>query len=274
MNLLRIGKVTGAVALMTVVSCQKNEELDTEIMEDEVFSQRTSEESAMEELYTSTDCSYEWTEIVGPCATVTASSTEFPKTITIDFGEGCVGPYGKTKKGKILIDVSDDIRNEGATRVITFDNFYIEEAKIEGTRTATNIGESTSGYPVISVVGDLSATKGGNTWSRTFEREREWIAGSETCERSDDEFLITGEGTTVGKKGHVIEHTILTPLHVAPAMCNYIMSGSVEITHEGKYKKRGGTIDWGAGDCDNIATLTTYKGEVHEIDLDTKKIIK
>lgn len=273
-NLFTIGKATAAIALMTIVSCQRNQELDAEIVEDEVFSQRTTEESAMEELYTSTDCNYEWTEIVGPCATVTASSTDFPKTIVIDFGEGCVGPYGKTKKGKINIEVSDDIRNNGATRVITFDNFFIEEVQVEGTRTATNIGASSSGYPLISIVGDLSATKGGDTWTRTFERQREWIAGSETCERSDDEFLITGEGSTVGKKGYVIDHTIITPLHIAPAQCNYIQSGSLEVTYEGKYKTRGGTIDWGAGDCDNMATLTTFKGDVYDINLDTKKIIK
>ncbi|MBN4071423.1 hypothetical protein JYT72_02815 [Crocinitomix catalasitica] len=275
MNLKRTGKVIGAIALMTIVSCQKNQDADdTGYVEDAVFSQRTSEETMMEELYTSTDCNYNWPDIVGGCAEVTESSATFPKIVTIDFGTGCEGYFGRTKKGKIIIDISDDIRNDGAKRIITFDEFYIEDVKIEGTRTATNIGESISGNVLISVVGDVQAIKDGNTWSRTFERQREWIIGSETCDRSDDEFLITGGGVTICRKGCEIQHTIITPLHVAPGSCNYILSGSVEILKEGKFMKRGGTIDWGDGACDNIATLTTFSGKVFQIDLDTKKILK
>ncbi len=260
---------------MTIVSCQKDQNADdTDFVEDEVFSQQTSEETTMEELYTSTDCNYNWPDIVGECAEVTESSPNFPKTITIDFGDGCTGYFGRTKKGKIIIDVSDDIRNDGATRVITFEDFYIEDVKIEGTRIATNIGKSVSGNVLIDVVGDIQAYKDSYSWSRTFDRDREWITGSGTCDRNDDEFLITGGGTTIGKKGHEITHTIIEPLHVAPASCNYILSGSVEIVYQGKFKKRGGTIDWGDGACDNIATLTTFSGKVFEIDLDTKKILK
>ena len=168
-----------------------------------------------------------------------------------------------------MINISDDIRNEGATREVTFDNFYIEEAHIEGSRTATNIGLSTSGNILISVDGSFTATTDAGVRKRTFSRQREWIQGSSTCDHSDDEFLITGGGTTTGIKGYEITHTIVDPLHVAPGSCEYILSGSVEVTHG----KRGGTIDWGDGSCDNMATLTTKRGKTYDINLDERKIL-
>jgi len=46
-----------------------------------------------------------------------------PKTITIDFGEGCEGPRGFTRSGIITITITDTLRNPGAEYQATFDNF-------------------------------------------------------------------------------------------------------------------------------------------------------
>jgi len=259
------------LAGLFITACQKEKETDdTEAVEDVMTSTRGSEETQIEELYVGTDCSYDWPTTIGTCATVTESSVDFPKTVTIDFGStGCEDIHGRIKKGQIVIEVTDDIRNDGAVRTITFVDFWINDVNIEGSRTATNIGLSTGGNILISVSGDFEATKGDYTRTHSFDRQREWILGSESCEWSDDEFLITGSGTTVNKNGKTITHTIIDALHIAPGTCEHILSGTVEI----KRGTRGGTIDWGTGDCDHTATLTTFKGKVYTIDLDEHKII-
>src|SRR5690606_25418887 len=158
----------------------------------------------------------------------------------------------------------------GAKRVVTFEDFFINSIQVMGERNVENVGFSDQGNILFSVTADMSFVRDGNTRTRTVTHEREWIAGSETCELSDDEFLITGTGETIGLNDRKGSHTILTPLHVAPGSCNYILSGEIEIKIG---KKRGGTIDFGNGDCDGQATLTTFKGKVYQIDLETKTIV-
>lgn len=270
---MKTTKKTSAIlmlAILTLASCKKRTETDNGVMEDEIISNQTTSEFELEELYASLDCDYEWSDFGGACATVTESSTDFPKTITIDFGTGCTGVGGRTKKGKIIIEVSDDMRNTSAHRKITFDNFFVNDVQVAGERNVTNTGLNTSGNMVFSVIADMSFTRDGETRTRTINHQREWIAGSSTCEFVDDEYFITGTGETIGIDDREGTHTIITALHIAPGTCNYITSGSIEIKTS---KNRGGTIDFGTGTCDNKATLTTFRGKVYEIDLDTKKVI-
>ena len=271
-NLLQTG-----IALMTVpfffTACQKESKTDeaTSVGEDVIVSNRDQEENMAEEFYAGTDCNYDWSQLCGTCATITQSSTDYPKTVTIDYGDGCEGPHGHVKKGKIILEISDNLHNEGAVRTMTYDNFFIDDVQITGSRTATNIGLNGNSNLVITVTGTMTAIRDGVSRTRTVNHEREWIAGSETCEREDDEFLITGTGTVEGPHGTATT-TIETPLYVAPGQCNYIMSGSIHIEGQGS-KHRGGTIDFGDGTCHNIATMTTNSGKTFDIDLDQRKIM-
>lgn len=70
------------------------------------------------------------------CATVTVTPQNgFPKTVVIDFGTGCTSPNGITRSGRIRIVISDSLRKPGSTAVMTFDNYYVNNYKKEGTIT-------------------------------------------------------------------------------------------------------------------------------------------
>ena len=73
------------------------------------------------------------------CATVTVTpASGFPKTITLDFGSGCTNPgTGVTRSGKMIFVLSDSLRHVGSTSVLTFDNYYVNGFKREGTITWT-----------------------------------------------------------------------------------------------------------------------------------------
>ena len=85
------------------------------------------------------------------CLVVTVDypdSTRFPKVITLDYGTGCRVVYnGDTifKEGKIIITLTDHFFNPGAQRIITFEDFYVNEMKVEGLLTNTYVGPDENG---------------------------------------------------------------------------------------------------------------------------------
>jgi hypothetical protein len=91
---------------------------------------------------------------------------------------------------------------------------------------------------------------------------REWIQGSDTPNRWDDIYLVTGTANGARPNGLTWEREIMTPLRVELA-CRFIVSGTVELHPEGRPVS---LLDYGNGDCDNIATFT-MNGKTYTIHL-------
>jgi hypothetical protein len=266
-----IGFVLACCTVLGWMACNKMTE-DSQLDTEDVLKMEMEDQDILtEEEQTAADCNYDFTQVIASCAVVTESSSSYPKTITIDYGTGCVDARGRTKKGKIIVEVSGDMRLEGNTRTLTFDNFYVNTINLQGSRTAENIGLNASGNMVIKVNGNITATNGEYARSRTFERYREWIAGINTCEISDDEFMITGSGTVTGRRGVEIPQEITEAIHVKPGVCNYPLSGKVDVGNE----RRGVVINFGDGTCDNVAEVySKRRNKTFQIDLDTRRVIE
>lgn len=269
-----VAAIIFSAALLSLPSCKKQtaeQDQSIESSEDVLKSEVDESDISVEELYVANSCMTDLTSIISPCATITESSAEFPKTVTVDFGtSGCTDARGRVKKGKIIIYATGELRSIGAERTVTFENFTVNDVVLTGERHLVNTGTNASGNMVISVSGNLAASGNGCTRSRTFQRQREWIAGAATCDASDDEFLITGSGTTVNRRGVSITHEITEAIHIKPGSCKYPVSGTVEVSNG----KRGGTINFGDGTCDSDAIFTSQKRhKTYVIDLDTRKIV-
>lgn len=189
-----------------------------------------------------------------PVITVDKPGTElWPKTITVDYGAGCTGFNGSTRKGKIIVTVSARRNVSGATRTVTFDNYYFNGIKVEGTKVATNLGPNASQNIEISVVltGGKLTLPNGKTIERSFEHKREWIAGFATKTIWDDQCLITGTATGKNINGVTYTNTILSPLQWK-RVCEFLVSGVIKFEREGVGSVE---LDYGQGECDAIATL-------------------
>src|SRR5215467_9492215 len=94
-------------------------------------------------------------EAIGNCAsiTVTPNDTTYPKTITIDFGDSCVGLDGKLRSGKIIITLTGRLRKPGSVMTTTLENFYINHIHVEGTKTVTNLSENGATKFSVDVAG-------------------------------------------------------------------------------------------------------------------------
>lgn len=202
------------------------------------------------------------------CPDITIDSTEtgYPKTITLNYGEGTELAHGKVLKGKIIIYVSDPPFTDGGTREITYEDFYVDSMNIAGNKLMTFIGDNST-IKLFSSSSDLIYTFGdGSTESRSSEKVRQWIAGIDTEFEPDDDIInITGSSLFVNKEGDEIQKLITEAL-VKTGACKYIIQGVVNFSINGE---TNAILDYGQGDCDNKAMLTK-DGETKEIVLKRK----
>lgn len=183
------------------------------------------------------------------------------KTITIDYGTaGCTGVDGRLRKGIINITQTGRYRIPGTKTTATLVDFYIDEFKVEGSKS---INFESAGIFTIHVSNSKITDGNGlvTQWEsvRTFEK----IAGSNTplifC---DDIWEITGNANGVNRDGRSYTVDIITPLQ-KDVCCKWIAKGVIEITPEDLKTRR---IDFGDGSCDASAILTIGK-KTHDITL-------
>ena len=207
------------------------------------------------------------------CAVITDSGDGvFPRTITIDYGtEGCGTDDKHLKKGKIIVRISADMATVGAVRTVTFENFFVGEREMSGTRSLTNISTEVNNQPVFAYEDNIVVTHDGKKRTKTASGTRTWIAGYETSNVcTDDKFEMTGSATMSCRDNKTVTRVILEPI-VFDASCGHPISGVEQMTDPKGTKH---TLDFGDGTCDNEATVTHDNGETETVDLDEMRMHK
>jgi hypothetical protein len=190
-----------------------------------------------------------------PTITITRPTGElWPKTVTVDYGTSCTGINDNVRSGKIIIEVTGPRLQMGSKRTVTFDNYYFNGMKVEGTKVLENMGYNSNQNLVISVklTNGKITLPDGKTIERNVDHQREWIAGLLTKNIWDDECLITGTATGKNIEGVAYTNTITTALHWTRA-CRFLVSGVINIQRTGKDPV---TLDYGDGNCDAKAVVT------------------
>lgn len=186
----------------------------------------------------------------------------WPKTLTLDFGDSCVGDDGIVRKGKIISVVTGLYVDSGTVVTSTFDNFYEiingSAHKIEATQVIKNLGHNNAGHPHFSVdVQNASITYSEGTIHWTSQRDNEWFAGYTSYMNPwDDEYSVTGSANGTDINGATFTVDITSPLY-----CQYctslfrwvITSGKLDIINSG-YPTI--TVDYGTGTCDYTVYVT------------------
>lgn len=202
----------------------------------------------------------------GNCASVTVNPAwidpTWPKVMQIDFGTtNCVGNYGVSRRGKLIVTITGKYRDAGTVLTIQPQNYYVNDIKVEGTKTITNDGYNTNNnlsFTVDVVNGKLTYPNNKEiTWAST--RTNEWIEGDSTTLFThgfpgicDDVYLITGSANGTNRKGEPYTVTITNPLR-KEICCRWVVSGTLELVPDGLDPR---VLDFGSGTCDNQATIT------------------
>jgi len=198
--------------------------------------------------------------ILPECAIVTTVAETETYTKTIDFGTvGCTMPNGNVLKGKIIVSFSKNATTPSRTISYTLEGFYHNDKLIEGNKTITHERKSTdlleALHPVTTHLIDVTVTfADGKIYTRKGTHVREMTVGFATLGNWEDNvFKATGNHVTNFPNGAELTTTIKTPL-VFKSICRkpFPVEGVVEIN------KNGGiaTLDYGIGECDNLATMT------------------
>jgi len=178
------------------------------------------------------------------------------REITIDFGTGCTGQDGRTRKGKIIVVLTGTYKDSGSSLNVTLEDYYVNDHKIEGTKTVTNNGRNASGNLsyTISVQNGKITTPDTATFTWESTRTREWLEGESTVwpDICDDVYSITGSASGTNRAGKSFSVDITTSLR-KEICCRWLVSGVVEITPDGKKTRK---IDFGSGTCDSLATVS------------------
>ena len=176
-------------------------------------------------------------------------------TLTIDFGEGCTGPRGRVRAGKIVVTRTAPYFETGTTITTILEGFSIDGNDIKGTRVLKNLGINEDGHHKfrVTLTGGHISFNNGIEISRTSDFTRTWVRGANVLL---DEMHIAGTAGGTNRKGVSYEMNILEPL-VYKVSCRsqgypIAVQGIKTITSEGKQL----TVNFGDGACDNEITLS------------------
>jgi hypothetical protein len=185
------------------------------------------------------------------CAEVTVTPQNgFPKTILIHFDSTCVSPRGIVRKGMIRIVISDSLRRSGSTAVMTFERYFVNNFKREGTHTWTNTSQPGGKSWQRKVEGGKIIHPNGRFWLHESIKDVVQTAGVSTTRLFDDIFSITGNASVANASGARRTITILSALQ-KKYICRNIDKGTVKFQGPNHFA----VLDYGNGDCDNIATI-------------------
>jgi hypothetical protein len=190
------------------------------------------------------------------CATVTISPqdlTTWPKTITIDYGStGCTGINGWVRKGKISYTLTKLPRETGAVVNVSFDNYFVNGYKLEGSYSITNNGSTDANLNITTrLVNGKITYPDGKWYTRTSTINWQQVAGSATASVLDDEFNVTGEAVIKSSANNELITSSKTPL-LRKVTCGNFVSGQLNVAYNGI----AGVLDFGGGTCDKKATLS------------------
>ncbi len=275
---LTFGIIALALFGLVLTSCNESdtiqedlitEEIDLKAAETEAVIDKVSDESSaiIEEAYLMEEFPITKSNVTDrylpDCVTITVVIVQNMKTVTLDFGEGCELRNGNFVSGKIIMTYERD--PEAASKMITysFDEFYFNRKNVEGGGSILRERSNENGNPQSTKTFDVTVTwPDGLFASKVGVKVREMIEGQSTSAWGDNVFLITGNWTFTRRNGNVLSAKIIKELRRELA-CKFLVSGTIELSKN----LNTAILDYGDGECDDLATVSINGGERREIHL-------
>ncbi|WP_405414758.1 hypothetical protein [Maribacter sp. Asnod1-A12] len=156
------------------------------------------------------------------------------------------------------LTVTYNLEDQSGSFTVSYDDFYIGDVKINGSRSFAFTSNIDSSAITFAVTSDMIAEmEDGSIISDNGVRATTLIFGEVTTTSS-----ITGNWT-VQYKGNTYNVTVNNALTSA-IICSYVSGGDMDLTKNGLTVN----VDFGDSTCDDIAMLTYPNGVVEEITLE------
>ncbi len=151
--------------------------------------------------------------------------------------------------------------NEGETVAFTaaYSDFYVGSIKVNGTKTFTISSDAEQGTLSFTVTSEMTVVMEDESEITEVGTKTFGFSFGENLENFS--FSISGNWT-ITADGHT--YSIETTQDLESGLgCEYVTSGSMDVAKNGLKVN----VDFGDGECDNIATLTYPDGTTEEIEL-------
>ncbi len=259
--------ITVLISSLSLQSCRKDRwsEDDSQIASDNSLADATADDIFKQVDEASTDGTSSLKaddnqSLNGPCALITHDSSVTPRKVTIDFGtSNCTGNDGKARRGKIIVTYTGRYRDAGTVINVNTDNYFVNDNKIELSKTITNKGRISGNltWEVIVNSAKITLANNGGTISWSSTKTRTWISGENSKMLRDNKYQISGNGSGVNKNGTAYTVNITTPIIVDfSCAASKLVKGVIEVVPSGKTAR---VVDFGNGTCDDDATITVGK---------------
>lgn len=266
MNTKQIIPLLGIALITSIVSCRKDNkdgDYEVSVSQNAVFAENT-----LVETWKIVDQAGAYVELVNyrngntnnimqpGCANITVENvSSTAKKTTIDFGVTDVTCRdGKRRRGIIYLAYDGSYLSLNKENVVTFENFFVNDYKVNGTSKVIFSGKNAQNQSVYSIEDDIiinNPNGASMTWKN--QRTRTFVAGENTTFISDgmagvtdDVFELSGNGSGVAFNGTSFTVTITEPLQ-QKGDCRFISKGKAEVAPSGSTTR---TIDFGNGTCD------------------------
>ena len=202
----------------------------------------------------------------GDCATVVEDEENNTKTIT--FSEDCEGKRGQVRSGTMIVTYSETQGEAGSFRQVTYNDFYLNGVKIEGTRRTEIISIDESGSKTMRT----SMSDGKMIYEDgTFETKNSEMTRYTHVENSEKQYSsLTGSKSAVSTEGVNFSMEITTPIKYVYNCDDLGFRKKGKIPVEGVKVSIDGdqtiTTEFGDGTCDTLVEVTK-DGEVETVDL-------
>jgi len=183
----------------------------------------------------------------------------YPKTLTLNFGTGCTSADGIERSGIIIYHFTGPILVPGDTVTASFENYKVNGYGIQGSYTIINKSSTQEPIKFTTLVTNGIVTYPNETnYHYSHNKTYTLTSGFATpLDITDDVYSITGNSAFSTSGGSSLVFNATTPL-VKAISCHNVSAGVVAFTYDDAVS---GTIDFGDGTCDNLATVTV--GNIH-----------
>lgn len=90
---------------------------------------------------------------LGSCAQISVDTVSNPHVLTIDFGStNCLCGDGRYRRGIVMASFTGRYRDSGTVINTTFNDYYVNDNKIMGNKTITNLGRNSNNNLNWSIV--------------------------------------------------------------------------------------------------------------------------
>lgn len=189
----------------------------------------------------------------------TPEGKKFPKTITLDWGTGCLDADSNLRAGQVVVHITGPYWVKNTVRYAKLVDYRFNDLYITGDRMEKNTGADEDGYICFDVNHSekIKNEDGDILLERDLMRLRKCNRGEDLTTNQDDEIWVTGTAK-VYNNGKDVTRVITVPLYKRTT-CQHFQSGIITTFIK---KEKKGEFNYGDGECDNIATWTNGNGTV------------